>query len=498
MSSTGKKWSISPEHQKEVKELIISKGATEVDVSKNEYQIWRLKIGKSMFDLFTNGTLYNNQATSEEVLELREKLSEFSESELQSTGRSVLIGLDETGKGEVIGHEVLCGVIFPSSIAKELEEIIGLADTKSRRTFDYWDNLFSKIDHLRGKGLDFIIQTIPPWHIDKFHTNKIMDVAYKKIISELSRNVPLDQTSIVIDNYQIGDNLESFLNSLGKKGIKILIEEKADDKFLEAKLASLLAKREREKSMKGINERFKIDGVTVGSGNVTDPNTVKWLQAWKKSGEPWPWFVKQSFSTIRKLDGKLGKIKKIDPPIRHELISKEARNLFDEGKLSTEALIVSCPNCGLELKAVKLTFDDSKNLEARCNNCKKIIQDLNTTLFYYNGVVLPDTSAILGGILSKDLYKRKFFENFTVLLHPRVLQETDNQGGKAELGRMADIASYGRIRIVKLQDFEGYESKPDDEIIAAAKKNNAIILTADMGQYAKGLGMDIFSLSLKF
>jgi len=61
------------------------------------------------------------------------------------------------------------------------------------------------------------------------------------------------------------------------------------------------------------------------------------------------------------------------------------------------------------------------------------------------------------------------------LLHPRVLQETDNQGGKAELGRMADIASYGRIRIVKLQDFEDYESKPDDEIIAAAKKNNAIV-----------------------
>ena len=498
MSSTGKKWSISSEHQNKVKEMILSKGAIEEDVSKNKYQVWRLKIGKSIFDLFTNGTLYNNQATSEEVIELKEKLSEFSESNLLSTGKSVLIGLDETGKGEVFGHEVLCGVIFPSSISNELEEIIGLADTKSRKTFEYWDNLFSKIDFLRGKGLDFIIQTIPPWHIDKFHINKIMDIVYKKIISEISRNTPLDQTSIVIDNYQIEDNLNSFLNSLSRKGVKTIIEEKADDKYLEAKLASILAKREREKIMKGINERFKIDGLVAGSGNVTDPNTVKWLSAWKQSNQPWPWFVKQSFSTIRKLDGKIGKVKKIDPPIKHELISSEARSLFDEGKLSTESLRVSCPHCGFELKAVLLTFSDSKNLEGRCTKCKKVIQDLNTTLFYYNGVVLPDTSIILAGILSKDLQQGKFFENFTILLNPRVMEESDNQGGRAELGRIGDIASYGRIRMIKLQDFENYESKPDDEIIASAKKNNAIILTADMGQYAKGLGMDIFSLSLKF
>jgi len=78
------------------------------------------------------------------------------------------------------------------------------------------------------------------------------------------------------------------------------------------------------------------------------------------------------------------------------------------------------------------------------------------------------------------------------------MEECDNPGGKAELGRIGDIASLGRIRLIKLQDFENYESKSDDVIIASAKKNNAIILTADMGQYAKGLGMDIFSLSLKF
>jgi len=151
-----------------------------------------------------------------------------------------------------------------------------VADTKSRKTFEYWDKLFSELDLLQAKGLLFITQTIPPWHIDKYNTNKIMDVTYKKIIAELIRNLPLEKTSLVIDDYQIADNLIGFLHSLEKKGVTIKIQQKADDKFLEAKLASILAKREREKMMSGINQRFKIDGVPPGSGNLSDPETKVW------------------------------------------------------------------------------------------------------------------------------------------------------------------------------------------------------------------------------
>ena len=496
--SSGKEWKIPEKDRDKVKELILSYGAIENDVSKNQYQIWRLRLGKSIFDLYSTGTLYNNQATSSEALELRDKIEEFSESKLQRTGKEVLIGLDETGKGEVIGHEVLCGVLFPLSLSKELGEIVGVDNTKSRKSFEYWDSLFSKIDFLRGKGLDFITQSISPLHLDLYHTNKIMDVVYKKIISELSRNIPLDKTSIVIDDYQIGDNLKLFLNSLEKKGVKVFIEEKADDTFLEAKLASIIAKRNREYIMKGINAQYKINSITVGSGNVSDPDTVKWLEAFKQTGKPWPWFIKQSFSTIRVLDGNTGKVKKIDPPIRHELISEDARRLSDERKLSTEGLRVSCPKCRSELKGILLTFDKDNNLDGRCTNCKQDIPDLNTTLLYYNGKVIPDSSIISGGVLSKDLNNKKFFENFTILLHPVVMQETDNRGGKSELGKITDIASYGRIRIVKLQDIKNYESKPDIEIINSAKSQDAIILTADMGQYAEGLGIDIFSLSFRF
>jgi hypothetical protein len=48
---------------------------------------------------------------------------------------------------------------------------------------------------------------------------------------------------------------------------------------------------------------FAIDGLSVGSGSASNQQTLKWLTAWKASGRPWPWYIKQSYATIRKLDG---------------------------------------------------------------------------------------------------------------------------------------------------------------------------------------------------
>jgi len=76
---------------------------------------------------------------------------------------------------------------------------------------------------------------------------------------------------------------------------------------------------------------------------------------------------------------------------------------------------------------------DSRDYNARCPSCKKVVPDLSMTLQYYNGVIIPDTSAVFAGILSKDLGSgtEHFFENFKVLLHSKDYDECDNKGGRA-------------------------------------------------------------------
>ena len=66
--------------------------------------------------------------------------------------------------------------------------------------------------------------------------------------------------------------------------------------------------------------------------------------------------------------------------------------------------------------------------DAKFRKFNKFHKITNMTLQYYNGVILPDTSAILAGILSKDLGNgsEHFFENFKILLHSKVYDECDS------------------------------------------------------------------------
>ncbi len=495
MEIKGKTWKIPTEKFEEIEKIILSY-EPDKKPTPSQYELWRYNVGESQFTMYTSGKLVNNKITSDIAFELRKKIDLIAGDQFKSTDREILLGLDETGKGEIFGHEVLCCALFPSNISKEIENIVGQANTKEHRTFEYWDELFIRLDPLQSKGLEFQIQAIPPEYIDKYHINKIMDLFYKKILFNSMQGKNISECSVVIDNYKIGDNLLMYLTSLEKQDAKVIIEEKADDSFLEAKLASILAKREREKIMRGINKYFKINDLAPGSGSASDKNTIVWLNAWKASGKNWPAFVKQSFSTVRKIDRKTEKVVKLDPPIKPELISENSQKEFEEGKLSSSTLRISCPNCFSELQAIKITPDTgTRSLDSRCTKCNETIPDLNTTLQFYSGIILPDSSAIRHGLLSKDLYGGKFFENFNILIHKRVREECDNRGGKAEMGKITDIASFGRIKITELPDEINRDRKPDEEIVNAAKKYKGILLTKDMGEYLDGIGSDIFVIA---
>ena len=312
MPYDGKKWTVEKSMIGEVKKIIGEYGGIEDGSVNGGAEMWRMRIGRSVFTMYSNGTLYNNSnATGDgNVSKLREKITKCCRPRFENTGRDVLIGVDEAGKGEVAGEEVLCGVRFPSCMYDEIESVAGMADTKSSKAYEYWDRIFSRACGMRAGGLRFDIEKIPPEKIDRYNINRLMDAAYKKIISCLMEAVPPDKAGIIIDDYQIGGELKSYLGTLKRKGAMVIVTHKADDRFLEVRLASALAKREREKSMAEINGRFSIGDIRIGSGGPSDPETQKWLAAWKKSGKEWPWFIKKSYSTIRKMDGLTGKAKK--------------------------------------------------------------------------------------------------------------------------------------------------------------------------------------------
>lgn len=494
-----KKWKVDDDViADEIKSYLIQLGGVEDKNIKSEHEGWRVKFSGATFTYYKSGTLFCTAPSDPSVIKVWEFIDSRAGSRFVPPTRDFLIGLDETGKGEILGHTILVGAIFPKAIFNKVEMLVGVADTKKKHSTAYWNDVLKRLDIMKRDGLDFYLEKIPPSHVDKFNLNKIMDVVYQRILSNFMRHYQAANCRIVLDDYGVGEKLRRYLRSLENAGADVKVIHRADEQYLEARVASLIAKSEREKIMEAIrkDEEFKIEGCNIGSGNAGDKETINWLRKWKETGKPWPWFVKQSYRTVREIDGKPEKVEKIEPPLREDILSEDFIKEFEAGRFSITTLSIICTSCGERSKAALVTLDEEQTT-GRCVKCNKPIKDLNFTLRYYCGALLPDSNIIIGGLLGKDLERpnSNFFEGFTILLHPIVKRECDTRGGKRELDRLAKFAAIGRIRLEEIQEagkLEGLNRfERDEKITESASKFNAILITGDgaMKAFAQAKGL---------
>jgi len=506
-----KTWkNFSKENATEIKRILLKQGGIERD-TKGKAEVWKIRISDSEFTYYSSkkgGTIYCNGSRSSDpiIKEIYEIIDSLIGDVFKTPTKQYLIGLDESGKGELVGHIILSGVFFPASISENIEKIIGSADTKHKRNFQFWDKIFSDLDKQRINGLNFIVEKIPPWIVDRYNINKIIDVTYQRILNEFLRTIrDFNNVRIVLDDYGVGDTLKRFLRFLEQNGAEVVVSHQADDNYLEAKAASLISKREREAVIKAINENqeFEMNGLKVGSGNAGNPVTIKWLKEWKKLKKEWPWFIKKSYKTIRELDGR-PPTKKAIPPLNENLLSKEFIDEFNKGRLSIESLSVVCPHCGSVLKSVKFAiFPQNEKIFStiKCDNCDRLIQNVDFTLRYFCGYVLPDSNAVLRHVLSNDLNSKRFFADFKILLSSMVRKEVDGtKSGKRELETLRQFHNKGRIKLInvgEVMDISGMESSEKDEtILKHCIENNAILLSGDKSMITFAISRNIFVIDI--
>ena len=210
-----------------------------------------------------------------------------------------------------------------------------------------------------------------------------------------------------------------------------------------------------------------------------------------------------SYKTIRKLDGR-PPVKKAIPPINENFLSKEFIDEFNKGRLSIESLSVVCPHCGSVLKSVKFaifTRNGKKISTIKCDNCDQFIQNVDFTLRYFCGYVLPDSNAVSRHVLSNDLNSQRFFADFKVLLSSVVRKEVDGtKTGKRELEALRKFHNKGRIKLINVGeviDITGMESAEKDEIIIKhCLENNAILLSGDKSMITFGISRNIFVIDI--
>ena len=201
-----------------------------------------------------------------------------------------ILGIDEAGRGSVLGPMVIAGVVVPEKMEKVLERM-GVKDSKrltpNRRTilsrklkkmFDYEIVVISarEIDEMRADGINL---------------NEIEKNAMESILLKISpEKAIVDAVDVKAERFQ--DNLRK------DTGLNVVAEHKADDKYIEVSAASIIAKAERDDQIAQINKDFiKMGG--IGSGYPSDPKTKEFLTNY--TYDEMPDFVRRSWATVAKM-----------------------------------------------------------------------------------------------------------------------------------------------------------------------------------------------------
>lgn len=199
-----------------------------------------------------------------------------------------IVGIDEAGRGSVIGPLVVCGV----AVEEEREKYLGrlkLRDSKKlspkRRII-----LARKIRKIAECcPVKITAQDIDLLRSKDVNLNQIEKIAIKKIIGELKPD------KAIIDSMDVKpERLKSEVEGY-RENLEVVSEHKADDKYTLVSAASIVAKVERDKAIANLRKEFP----DIGSGYPSDPTTIAFLK--EIPYEEMPDFVRRSWSTVSKM-----------------------------------------------------------------------------------------------------------------------------------------------------------------------------------------------------
>ena len=216
----------------------------------------------------------------------------------------MICGVDESGRGPVVGPLVIAGVTFENDL-----ELIENNVRDSKKIAPKRREILSK--KIKESAVNYEITLISASDIDNMRKvmtlNEIEVNAFSKIIEKLKPDICYVDAADV-NNERFGKNILSRLSFKPE----IISKHKADDIYPVVGAASILAKTRRDEEVQMIAQELekKLD-MPLGSGYPADPVTQKFLRKWVKTFGKLPPHTRHSWKTAQNLL-KENKIKKLD------------------------------------------------------------------------------------------------------------------------------------------------------------------------------------------
>ena len=203
----------------------------------------------------------------------------------------MIIGIDEAGRGPVIGPMVISGV----QIKKEDEQALKSLEVKDsklltpKRREELYKNIEKIADNIKTITID--AQTI-----DTLRKTKSLNVIELEAFAEIINNLKADK--VYLDLPERNSDFAERLKAKVKRKIDLTAEHKADERYPVVSAASIIAKVTRDSIIKAIEKDIE---EPIGSGYPSDPTTKQFLKNFYKKNKSFPPFVRHSWKTTKNI-----------------------------------------------------------------------------------------------------------------------------------------------------------------------------------------------------
>ena len=216
-----------------------------------------------------------------------------------------ILGIDEAGKGPVIGPMCIAGVCVTKEQENKLR-ILGVDDSK-KLTAKKREQLAISI---KKYATSWYVYEVEPKKIDDLRKimtmNEIMVLCFSKVMEELSvpaentfTTVYLDAADVLEDRFarRVKEEYSKKFKEQAEN-VEFISKHKADTISPAVSAASIIAKTHRDELIEEIKKREQVD---FGSGYPSDPKTKVFLEKWIKENDDFPDYVRKSWKTAENL-----------------------------------------------------------------------------------------------------------------------------------------------------------------------------------------------------
>ena len=202
----------------------------------------------------------------------------------------MICGVDEAGKGPVIGPLVVAAVAVKN--AKKIENL-GVKDSKQLNPVKR-----KELAKLIKDKFDYAVEIIEAETVDKYRRqNKLNELnreAFERLISKLDPNVAyVDAADVNEDRF--GRQMKEKLTN--ETDTDVISMHKADAKIDVVAAASIIAKETRENEIKKLKAKIG----DFWSGYPSDERTIKFLKTFYADNGKWPTGTRKSWKTVERI-----------------------------------------------------------------------------------------------------------------------------------------------------------------------------------------------------